>query len=415
MNKAKPFCISKWEVWEAYKLVKANKGSAGVDGQSIAEFEEDLKNNLFKIWNRMSSGSYFPPPVRRVDIPKDNGKTRPLGIPTVSDRIAQTVVKRYLEPIVEEYFHADSYGYRPGKSAIEAIGVARQRCWRYDWVLDLDIKGFFDNIDHDLLMRAVRKHTNCKWVLLYIERWLNAPAQLEEGNLINRDKGTPQGGVISPLLANLFLHYAFDTWMKRHYPQIPFERYADDGICHCRSKAEAEILRVAIEKRFAECGLELNLQKTKIVYCKDDDRRGNYPEQKFDFLGFTFRPRRAKNRRGKLFVGFTPAISNRAKKSICDTMRRWKMHRQTDKSLDELARVVNPVLRGWINYYGRFYKSALYRVFQHLNNILVQWASRKYKRLRGYDQRASQWLQGIFHRQPKLFAHWQLSQVKAGQ
>jgi group II intron reverse transcriptase/maturase len=415
VNKAKPFCISKWEVWEAYKLVKANKGSAGVDGQSIAEFEEDLKNNLFKIWNRMSSGSYFPPPVRRVDIPKDNGKTRPLGIPTVSDRIAQTVVKRYLEPIVEEYFHADSYGYRPGKSAIEAIGVARQRCWRYDWVLDLDIKGFFDNIDHDLLMRAVRKHTNCKWVLLYIERWLNAPAQLEEGNLINRDKGTPQGGVISPLLANLFLHYAFDTWMKRHYPQIPFERYADDGICHCRSKAEAEILRVAIEKRFAECGLELNLQKTKIVYCKDDDRRGNYPEQKFDFLGFTFRPRRAKNRRGKLFVGFTPAISNRAKKSICDTMRRWKMHRQTDKSLDELARVVNPVLRGWINYYGRFYKSALYRVFQHLNNILVQWASRKYKRLRGYDQRASQWLQGVFHRQPKLFAHWQLSQVKAGQ
>ena len=415
MNKAKPFCISKWEVWEAYKLVKANKGSAGVDGQSIAEFEEDLKNNLFKIWNRMSSGSYFPPPVRRVDIPKDNGKTRPLGIPTVSDRIAQTVVKRYLEPIVEEYFHADSYGYRPGKSAIEAIGVARQRCWRYDWVLDLDIKGFFDNIDHDLLMRAVRKHTNCKWVLLYIERWLNAPAQLEEGSLINRDKGTPQGGVISPLLANLFLHYAFDTWMKRHYPQIPFERYADDGICHCRSKAEAEILRVAIEKRFAECGLELNLQKTNIVYCKDDDRRGNYSDQKFDFLGFTFRPRRAKNRRGKLFVGFTPAISNRAKKSICDTMRRWKMHRQTDKSLDELARVVNPVLRGWINYYGRFYKSALYRVFQHLNNILVQWASRKYKRLRGYDQRASQWLQGVFHRQPKLFAHWQLSQVKAGQ
>ena len=415
MNKAKPFCISKWEVWEAYKLVKANKGSAGVDGQSIAEFEEDLKNNLFKIWNRMSSGSYFPPPVRRVDIPKDNGKTRPLGIPTVSDRIAQTVVKRYLEPIVEEYFHADSYGYRPGKSAIEAIGVARQRCWRYDWVLDLDIKGFFDNIDHDLLMRAVRKHTNCKWVLLYIERWLNAPAQLEEGSLINRDKGTPQGGVISPLLANLFLHYAFDTWMKRHYPQIPFERYADDGICHCRSKAEAEILRVAIEKRFAECGLELNLQKTKIVYCKDDDRRGNYPEQKFDFLGFTFRPRRAKNHKGKLFVGFMPAISNKAKKLICETMRRWKMHRQTDKSLDELARVVNPVLRGWINYYGRFYKSALYRVFQHLNNILVQWASRKYKRLRGYDQRASQWLQGVFHRQPKLFAHWQLSQVKAGQ
>jgi RNA-directed DNA polymerase len=415
VNKAKPFCISKWEVWEAYKLVKANKGAAGVDGQSIAEFEEDVKDNLFKIWNRMSSGSYFPPPVRRVDIPKDNGRTRPLGIPTVADRIAQTVVKRYLEPILEEYFHLDSYGYRPGKSAIEAIGVARQRCWRYDWVLDLDIKGFFDNIDHDLLMRAVRKHTDCKWVLLYIERWLKAPAQLADGSLINRDKGTPQGGVVSPLLANLFLHYAFDTWMKKQYSQSPFERYADDGICHCRSKAEAERLRVAIEKRFAECGLELNLQKTKIVYCKEDDRRGNYPEQKFDFLGFTFQPRRAKSRKGKLFVGFMPAISNKAKKSICDAMRQWKMHRQTDKSLDELARVVNPVLRGWINYYGSFYKSALYRVFQQLNNILVRWASRKYKRLRRNNHRARQWLQGVFHRQPKLFAHWQLSQIKAGQ
>lgn len=415
MNRAKPFCISKWDVWEAYKLVKANKGSAGVDGQSIAEFEEDVKDNLFKIWNRMSSGSYFPPPVRRVDIPKDNGKTRPLGIPTVADRIAQTVVKRYLEPILEEHFHPDSYGYRPGKSAKDAVGVARQRCWRYDWVLDLDIKGFFDNIDHDLLMQAVRKHTDCKWVLLYIERWLKAPAQLADGILINRDKGTPQGGVVSPLLANLFLHYTFDVWMKKQNPLIPFERYADDGICHCRSKAEAERLRVAIEKRFAECGLELNLQKTKIVYCKEDGRREKYLEQKFDFLGFTFQPRRAKNRMGKLFVGFMPAISNKAKKSICDAMRRWKMHRQTDKSLDELARVVNPVLRGWINYYGSFYKSALYRVFQHLNNVLVRWASRKYKRLRRNNHRARQWLQGLFHRQPKLFAHWQLSQIKAGQ
>jgi group II intron reverse transcriptase/maturase len=415
VNRAKPFCISKREVWEAYKLVKANKGAAGVDGQSIAEFEEDLKDNLFKIWNRMSSGSYFPPPVRRVDIPKDNGGIRPLGIPTVADRIAQTVVKRYLEPILEEQFHPDSYGYRPGKSAREAVGVARQRCWRYDWVLDLDIKGFFDNIDHDLLMRAVRKHTDCKWVLLYIERWLKAPAQLADGSLINREKGTPQGGVVSPLLANLFLHYAFDLWMKRQYPQIPFERYADDGICHCRSRAEAEMLRVAMEKRFAECGLELNLQKTRIVYCKEDGRRGNYPEQKFDFLGFTFQPRRAKSRKGKLFVGFMPAISNKAKKSICENMRRWKMHRQTDKSLDDLARVVNPVLRGWINYYGSYYKSALYRVFQPLNNILVRWASRKYKRLRRNNQRARQWVQSIFHRQPKLFAHWQLSQVKAGQ
>jgi RNA-directed DNA polymerase len=415
VDKAKPFCISKWEVWEAYERVKANQGAAGVDGQSIAAFEEDLKDNLFKIWNRMSSGSYFPPPVRRVDIPKDNGGTRPLGIPTVADRIAQTVVKRYLEPILEECFHPDSYGYRPKKSAIEAIGVARQRCWRYDWVLDLDIKGFFDSIDHELLLRAVRKHTDCKWVLLYIERWLKAPVQLEDSSLVHRDKGTPQGGVISPLLANLFLHYTFDTWMQRRYPQIPFERYADDGICHCRSKAEAEGLRISIERRFAECGLELNLQKTKIVYCKDSNRRGDYPEQKFDFLGYTFRPRRAKNRQGIFFVVFTPAISNKATKSICDAMRRWKLHRRSDKSLDELAQRINPVLRGWINYYGHFYKSALYRTFQHLNNTLARWASRKYKRLRGHKRRAFLWIQYRRHRQPRLFAHWQLSHVKAGQ
>jgi RNA-directed DNA polymerase len=415
VDKAKPFCIAKREVWEAYKKVKANQGAAGVDGQSIAEFEEDLKDNLFKIWNRMSSGSYFPPPVRRVDIPKDNGKTRPLGIPTVADRIAQTVVKRYLEPILEKHFHPDSYGYRPKKSAIEAIGVGRQRCWRYDWVLDLDIKGFFDNIDHGLLMRAVRKHTDCKWVLVNIERWLKVPVQLEDGSLIHRDKGTPQGGVISPLLANLFLHYTFDRWMQRQNPRIPFERYADDVICHCRSKDKAERLRKAIEGRLAECRLELNSQKTKIVYCKDDDRRGNYPEQKFDFLGYTFRPREAKNPQGVFFVGFNPAISNKAKKSICDAMRQWKLHRRTDKSLDELAHRINPVLRGWINYYGRYRRSALYRVFHHLNNILVRWASRKYKRLRGYNHRARQWLQDVMHRQPGLFAHWQLSQSKAGQ
>jgi group II intron reverse transcriptase/maturase len=415
VDKAKPFSISKWEVWESYKRVKANKGAAGVDGQSIAAFEEDLKNNLFKIWNRMSSGSYFPTPVRRVEIPKDNGGTRPLGIPTVADRIAQMVVKRYLEPILEVHFHPDSYGYRPKKSAIEAIGVARQRCWRYDWVLDLDIKGFFDNIDHDLLMRVVRKHTDCKWVLLYIERWLKSPAQLDDGSLIHRDKGTPQGGVISPLLANLFLHYAFDMWMKRQYPQILFERYADDGICHCRSKAEAEGLRVAIERRFAECKLELNLQKTKIVYCKDSNRRGDYPDQKCDFLGYTFRPRRTKTHQGKYLIGFTPAISNKATKSICEAMRQWNLHRRTDKSMDELAQMINPVLKGWINYYGRFRKSALYRTFQHLNNILVRWANRKYKRLRGHKRRAFLWLECIVQRQPSLFAHWQLSQVKAGQ
>ena len=251
-----------------------------------------------------------------------------------------------MEPILEACFHPDSYGYRPEKSAIEAVRVARQRCWRYDWVLDLDIKGFFDSIDHELLLRAVRKHTDCKWVILYIERWLKAPVQLEDGSLINRHKGTPQGGVISPLLANLFLHYAFDTWMQRQYPQIPFERYADDGICHCRSKAEAEGLRMSIERRFAECGLELNLQKTKIVYCKDDYRRGDYPEQKFDFLGYTFRPRRAKTRQGRFFVAFTPAISNKATKSICDTMRQWKLHRRIGQISGRTGSEDQPRIKG---------------------------------------------------------------------
>jgi len=289
MSEAKPFCISKWEVWEAYKRVKANQGAAGVDEQSIADFERDLKGNLYKIWNRMSSGSYFPPPVRTVKIPKANGGERKLGIPTVSDRIAQQVVKSRLEPGVDPLFHPDSYGYRPGKSALDAVGQARQRCWRYDWILDLDIKGFFDNIRQDLLIRAVKKHAKEQWMVLYIERWLKAPVQEEDGQLVPREKGTPQGGVISPLLANLFLHYALDRWRAEQYPQIPFERYADDAIVHCRTEAEAQGVRAAIAARLKECKLELHPEKTKVVYCKDDDRRRTYPNEKFDFLGYTFR------------------------------------------------------------------------------------------------------------------------------
>lgn len=397
-------------VWNAWLRVKANHGAAGVDEVSIAEYERDLKGNLYKIWNRMSSGTYFPPPVRRVMIPKANGGERPLGIPTVGDRVAQMVVKMYLEPLVEPIFHRDSYGYRPGKSAAQAVGVARQRCWRRDWVLDLDIRGFFDNIDHALMMRAVAKHTDCKWILLYIERWLSAPVLLEDGTLAERDKGTPQGGVASPLLANIFLHHAFDMWMARNYPDIPFERYADDIVLHCKSEAQAKTVRSEIEKRLKQCRLEAHPEKTKIVYCKDDDRRESYIHESFDFLGFTFRARRSKNRWGKFFVNFSPAMSNKAAKAKRADIRAWHLHRKSDKGLDDLSRMFDPKVRGWITYYGSYYKSAMYPIFRQLNRSLVSWAQQKYKRYK-HQRRATHWLRGIAQRQPELFAHWRMGVV----
>jgi group II intron reverse transcriptase/maturase len=356
----------------------------------------------------------MPPPVKRVEIPKADGGVRGLGAPTVADRIAQTVVKQALEPELEKHFHPDSYGYRPEKSAHQAIGQARQRCWRYDWVVDLDIKGFFDNIDWDLMMRAVRHHTQDNWVLLYIERWLRAEVQMPDGSLVQRERGTPQGGVVSPLLANLFLHYTFEAWMQRTYPQIPFERYADDALCHCRSREEAEDLKVALERRFAECRLELHPEKTKIVYCKDDDRRQEYPCTSFDFLGFTFRPRRSKNRWGKYFINFSPAISNKAAKAIRQEVRGWRLQLRSDKDLDDLARMFNAVIRGWVNYYGAFYKSALYPTLQHIDRKLARWATRKFKRLRRHRRRAEQWLRRVARRQPGLFAHWRLLYGQAG-
>jgi RNA-directed DNA polymerase len=408
MSEAKPFCISRNEVWEAYKRVKANKGAAGVDDESIEDFERNLKENLYKIWNRMSSGSYFPPPVRTVKIPKKNGGERKLGIPTVADRIAQQVVKARLEPELEPLFHADSYGYRPGKSALDAVGQARERCWRSDWVLDLDIKGFFDNLDQDLLMRAVRRHAKDRWVVLYIERWLKAPVQEEDGRLVPREKGTPQGGVISPLLANLFLHYALDRWLAANYPQVPFERYADDVIAHCRTERQAQEVRKAIAERLRACGLELHPEKTKIVYCKDDLRRRTYPNEKFDFLGYTFRPRRSKNRKGKFFINFSPAVSNKAAKTIRDTIRSWNLPRRSDKSLEDLSRRFNPIIRGWLQYYGRYYRSALYSVTRALDRDLAFWAKRKYKKLRHHLRRATRWVARISRRDPQLFAHWQM-------
>lgn len=411
MDKTKPYEISKHVVVEAFQRVKANKGAAGVDNESLESFEGNLKSNLYKIWNRMSSGSYFPPAVKAVEIPKKTGGTRMLGVPTVADRVAQMVAKLYFEPTVEPYFHPDSYGYRPNKSAADALAVTRQRCWKFDWVLEFDIKGLFDNVDHELLMKAVRRHTDNPWVTLYITRWLTAPFQMPDGTVVERTKGTPQGGVISPVLANLFLHYTFDKWMDKNHPNNPFARYADDAVVHCRSMEVAQELRNSLEKRFVECGLELHPTKTRIVYCKDDDRREEYPETKFDFLGYTFRPRRSKNRWGKYFVNFTPAVNNKAKKAMRQTIHDWRMHLKPDKTLEDLANMFNPVIRGWIGYYGRFYKSELYSVLKHMNRALVRWVRRKYKKYTRHQQRAENWLGQIARRESNLFAHWQLGIV----
>jgi RNA-directed DNA polymerase len=405
----KPFRIAKVAVWEAYRRVKANKGAAGVDEQSIGEFEADRDRNLYKIWNRLSSGSYFPPPVKAVEIPKAGGKgVRVLGVPTVADRIAQTVVKLHLEPKVEPIFHPDSYGYRPGKSALDAVAACRQRCWRADWVIDLDIRAFFDTVPWDLVLKAVAHHTDQKWILLYVERWLKAPLQQPDGTLVSRDRGTPQGSAISPLLANLFMHYAFDAWMVREFPNIGFERYCDDAVVHCRSEHQARQVRDAIAARLAQVGLELHPDKTRIVYCKDADRPGSFEHQKFTFLGYEFRPRLAKNRHGKHFVSFLPAVSADAMKAMGAEIRSWSLGRRSDKSLDDLARMFNHIVQGWINYYGRFYKSRLLYFLRRLNAHLVRWTCQKYQRLRNKERRAMAWLAEIARRSPRLFAHWRL-------
>jgi group II intron reverse transcriptase/maturase len=402
----KPFDISKREVCEAYEKVKANKGAPGVDGCSIDEFEKDLKNNLYRIWNRMSSGSYFPPPVLAVEIPKPHGGgTRILGVPTVADRIAQTVAARRLEEKVEPIFHPDSYGYRPARSALDAVGRCRERCWRYDWVIDLDIQKFFDSVAWHLIVRAVEAHTDVPWVVLYVKRWLAAPVRLPDGTLAERDRGTPQGSAISPVLANLFMHYAFDAWMAREFPTVPFERYADDAVVHCKSERQACHVRQAIADRMAEVGLRLHPDKTKIVYCKDGNRQGSYEHTAFTFLGFTFRQRRARNRHGKSFSNFLPAISKDALNKISAAVRSWRLHLRTGHTFKDLARRINPIVAGWMQYYGAFYRSALSPLLQRINAYLMRWIRKKYKRLRGKKKARECW-QGITGRYPLMFAHW---------
>lgn len=351
--------------------------------------------------------------MKAVPIPKKTGGERILGVPTVADRIAQMVVRLEFEPCVEPYFLPDSYGYRPNKSALDAIGITRQRCWQYNWLIEYDIKGLFDNLDHTLLLKAVRKHTDNKWIILYIERWLKAPLQLPDGSLKERTKGVPQGGVISPVLSNLFLHYAFDVWMNKKHPTVPWCRYADDGLAHCRTEQQAQYLLAELDKRFKECGLELHPDKTKIVYCKDDNRKGEHPNTEFVFLGYCFCRRSSKNKNSNTFMSFMPALSKSAQKSMQAKTRKLKFYKRADMSLRDIARKYNPVLRGWIEYYGRYYRTALYPVLRHFNKTLAAWAMRKYKNLRKHKTRTVNLMINIAKREPELFAHWRIGMVGA--
>jgi group II intron reverse transcriptase/maturase len=403
----KSFEIPKRLVWEAYKSVKANKGAAGVDGQSIEDFESDLRNNLYKIWNRMSSGTYFPPPVRAVEIPKPHGGgTRILGVPTVADRIAQTVVALQLEPRTEQIFHADSYGYRPGRSPQMAVEKCRERCWTKDWVLDLDVQKFFDSVDHDLMVRAVEANTGQKWVVLYVKRWLKAPMQLPDGTVVERDRGTPQGSAVSPVLANLFMHYAFDSWLGKEFPTVEFERFADDAVVHCVTERQARAVWEALSERLESVGLRLHPDKTKIVYCKDSNRRRAFDCTSFTFLGYEFRPRESKSGRdGSIFTSFQPAISPVALKDKSQRVRRWRIHTRTTGNLEELAEWINPVVRGWMNYYGRFNRWEMYSLLRSINTYLMRWARKKFRRLRAY-KRVKAWWKRLVERRPEMFAHW---------
>ena len=402
----KPFEISKRAVWEAWEKVRANKGAPGVDGESIADFEKDLKGNLYKIWNRMSSGTYFPPPVRAVEIAKAHGTgTRILGVPTVADRVAQTVVAGVLEEGAERLFHRDSYGYRPRRSALDAVAACRRRCWETDWVIDLDIQKFFDTVPWDLVVRAVQANTGLPWVVLYVRRWLRAPLQLPDGTLRQRDRGTPQGSSVSPVLANLFLHYAFDAWMTREFPGVRFERYVDDAVVHCVSEAQARKVLAALQERMAQVGLTLHPEKTRIVYCKDGRRQGSGEHMSFTFLGYTFRARGVRTKTGKMMTGFTPAISKDALNRVSAQVRSWRLHRRTALSEADLARWINPIVRGWMNYYGAFYRSALYPLLTRINAYLVRWLRKKHPRLRGRKKAQDAWARACQQR-PRYFAHW---------
>ncbi|MGE4434655.1 MAG: group II intron reverse transcriptase/maturase [Bacteroidales bacterium] len=409
-NETKSVPVSKQQVWLAYKKVRSNAGSAGIDQVSMDEYDAHRSDHLYKLWNRMASGSYFPAPVKEVEIPKKDGKMRKLGIPTISDRVAQMVVKDYLEPRFEQLFSPHSYGYRPGKNAHQALSAVRENVRMLDWVIDLDIKGFFDTIDHGKLMLALKKHVSEKWCLMYIERWLQTPVQTKTGELVERQgKGTPQGGVISPLLANLFLHYAMDKWLEQTHSAVRYVRYADDAVLHCKSKVQADYVLRYVRKRMKQCGLELHPEKTRLVYCKDYRRQEQHESVKFDFLGYSFQPRTAKSKRdGSLYLGYDCAISIRSKKRIAATMKTLDIEHLTHKSIVGVAQFLEPYIRGWVNYYGKFRLWEMNPLFQLLRRRLVMWARKRYKRYKTSVNRAYRWLERVKDQFPTLFYQWRL-------
>jgi len=412
-NETKSIPISRQMVWEAYQKVRSNQGSAGVDAVSMQEFEADRSRHLYKLWNRMASGSYFPPPVKEVEIPKKDGSVRKLGVPTISDRVGQMVVKMFIEPRLEAEFSPNSYGYRPNKNAHQALAKVRENCWKQDWVIDLDIKGFFDNIDHTKLMLAVEKHVPENWVKLYIKRWLEAPVFTVSGELIQKQgKGTPQGGVISPLLANLFLHYAFDKWLEKTDRSVQFSRYADDIIIHCKSKVHAELILKLVHQRMESVSLELHPKKTKLVYCRDYRRKGKHPLVKFDFLGYSFQPRSAfSTKTKKLFIGYDCAISISSRKRIADKLEELNVNKLTFKSIVGVAQYLNPMIRGWVHYYGKFKMYELTKVFRLLSKRLVWWARKRYKRYKTSIRKGYKWLAAVRDQYPTLFYHWNFLQI----
>jgi RNA-directed DNA polymerase len=409
-NETKSVPVSKQQVWLAYKKVRSNAGSAGIDQISMDEYDSKRSEHLYKLWNRMASGSYFPAPVKEVEIPKKDGKMRKLGIPTISDRVAQMVVKDYLEPRFEKLFSPHSYGYRPGKNAHQALSAVRENVRMLDWVIDLDIKGFFDTIDHVKLMLALEKHVSEKWCLMYIERWLQTPVQTKTGELVERQgKGTPQGGVISPLLANLFLHYAMDKWLEQTHSAVRYVRYADDAVLHCKSKVQADYVLRNLRKRMKQCGLELHPEKTRLVYCKDYRRQEQHESVKFDFLGYSFQPRTAKSKRdGALYLGYDCAISISSKKRIAATMKVLDIEHLTHKSIVGVAQFLEPYIRGWVNYYGKFRLWEMNPLFQLLRRRLVMWARKRYKRYKTSINRAYRWLERVKDQYPSLFYQWRL-------